>query len=47
MQILGGFTPPDEALPLVLAQLGWVVVAWVLVAFTWRHGLRNYGAVGA
>lgn len=47
VQLLGGFTTAHDALPLVVAQLGWVVVAWAIVAFTWRRGLVTYGAFGA
>jgi ABC-2 type transport system permease protein len=30
----------------LLIQVGWVIVAWLLVRFCWRRGVRGYAAVG-
>jgi ABC-2 type transport system permease protein len=47
VELLGGFLTAREALPQVGVQIGWVVAIGALAAFTWRRGLRRYGAYGA
>ena len=43
IDILLGTTGPGT----LLLQLGWVLALAVLARFTWRAGIRRYGAVGA
>lgn len=47
VELLGGFLTWREALPEIGVQLGWVVALTALAVFTWRRGLRRYGAYGA
>lgn len=47
VEILGGFLGVREALPEVGIQLGWVAVLGALAVFTWKRGIRRYGAFGA
>lgn len=45
--ILRGGHEPSAALLLVAGQVFWLGVAALLFAFVWRHGVRQYTAVGA
>ena len=47
VELLGGFLTAREALPQLGIQLAWLVVLFALTAFTWRRGVRHYGAFGA
>lgn len=47
VELLGGFTTAREALDDVTIQLGWSVVLLGLLVFTWRRGVRRYGAFGS
>ena len=47
VELLGGFLSAREALPQVGIQLAWVLGLAALTAFTWKRGLRRYGAYGA
>jgi ABC-2 type transport system permease protein len=44
--ILGSLTP-NQALAGFAAQAVWLVAAFILVRSVWRHGVRQYSAVGA
>lgn len=47
VELLGGFLTAREALPEVGIQLAWVLGLAALATFTWRRGIRRYGAYGA
>jgi len=47
VELLGGFLSARDALPQIGIQLGWTLTLAALAAFTWRRGLRRYGAYGA
>jgi ABC-2 type transport system permease protein len=47
VELLGGFLTPADALPEVAIQLGWTLILLALVAWTWKRGVRRYGAYGA
>lgn len=47
VEIGAGLVDAAEAPLLLLLQVGWLAAAFGLLAFTWRRGLRRYGAFGA
>jgi ABC-2 type transport system permease protein len=46
-EILRGGLPVDQALLVMLGQLGWLGVSWVTFVIVWRLGVRQFSAVGA
>lgn len=47
VELLAGVVSPRDALPLVGAQAAWTAAFLAIVAFTWKAGIRRYGAFGA
>ncbi len=47
VELLGGFLEPADALEEVARQLGWTLLAGLLLSMIWRRGVRRYGAFGA
>lgn len=47
VELLAGQLSGPDALWAVAVQAAWLVVAFVVVAFTWSRGVRRYGAFGA
>ena len=47
VEILRGAASHEQALALIGIQAVWVVIAWLSYATVWRHGLRQFSAVGA
>ena len=47
VELLGGFLSPQDALRDLAFQAGWCLFFLALVMFTWKRGLKRYGAFGA
>lgn len=47
VELLVGSLELGEAASMLALQWSWVALAWLLQAFTWRRGIRAYGAFGA
>ena len=45
--LLGRGMPPDQVVAGYLAQVAWILAAFVLLSVVWRAGIRRYSAVGA
>jgi ABC-2 type transport system permease protein len=46
-EILRGGATFDQAMQILGAQLGWLVLSWLAFVVVWRLGLREFSAVGA